>query len=139
MKKTAIFLLLTVFLVSCKQEINKADLKKLNGYWEIEKVITQDGEKKEYKVNPTVDFFEVKNNKGFRQKVMPQLDGTFQTNNIRELVSVSEAAGDFYLNYTTDYGKWKEEIIELRDSVLVVKNAAEIEYHYKRHTPFSIK
>lgn len=139
MKQTALLLLLLVVTAACRQEVKEGDIARLNGYWEIQKAVMEDGQKKEYKVNPTIDFFQVKDKKGFRQKVMPQFDGTFATNMIRETVSVTDDNGVFYLNYATDYGKWKEEIIVLQDSVLVVRNAAEIEYHYKKYTPFSLK
>ncbi len=139
MKKYVLVFVLGLIFISCKQDIKESDLSKLNGYWEIEKAIMKDGEKKEYKVNPTIDFFEVKNKKGFRQKVMPQFNGTFQTNNIKELVTVTEKDGDYYLNYVTPFGKWKEAIVSLQDSVLVLQNDAEIEYHYKRHIPFTLK
>ena len=56
MKKIVLFLVFSL-LVSCKQSITEADLQNLNGYWEIEKVMLPDGEKKEYKINETVDFF----------------------------------------------------------------------------------
>jgi|SRR6478672_7279956 len=139
MRKTLWIVLLCVITASCKKEIKANEINKINGYWEIEKVILADGEKKEYKVNPTVDYFELKGNKGFRQKVMPQLDGTYQTNNLKETISVSNVDGDYYINYVTEYGKWKEEIIEIQDSVLVLKNKDDLEYHYKKSTPFSLK
>lgn len=139
MKKILFGLFITLIFISCKQSVKETDVSKINGYWEIEKVELPDGGKKEYKVNQTVDFFEVKDNKGFRQKVMPQLDGTYQTNNIRELIVITQESGDYYVNYTTDYGKWKEEILELTDSVFVVKNKENLEYHYKRPIAFSIK
>lgn len=139
MKKTTIILCFSLLLVSCKQAIKEKDIIKLNGYWEIQKVELPSGEKKEYKVNETIDFFEIKNNKGFRQKVMPQLDGRYLTNDIKETIQISNEEGDFFINYTTSYGKWKEEIIELRDSALVLKNKDNIEYHYKRQVPFSVK
>jgi hypothetical protein len=139
MKKATIILVFSLVLVSCKQAIRDKDITKLNGYWEIQKVELPGGEKKEYKVNETIDFFEIKNNKGFRQKVMPQLDGRYLTNDIKETIQISNEEGDFFINYTTSYGKWKEEIIELRDSTLVLKNKDNLEYHYKRQVPFSVK
>lgn len=139
MKKFALLFIFAFSFTSCKQNIKDTDIAKLNGYWEIEKVVMKNGEKKDYKVNPTIDFFEVKGHKGFRQKVMPQLDGTFQTNTLRENISISNVNGEFYIHYTTEYGKWKEAIIALEDSVLVVKNEAAIEYHYKKYIPFSLK
>lgn len=139
MKKTVGFFVLTLMLISCKQTITSKDIVKINGYWEIEKVELPDGEDKDYKVNPTIDYFEVKNNKGFRQKVMPQFDGTYLTNNLKETIQVTEESGNFHINYTTQYGKWKEEIIEIKDSVLVLKNKENLEYHYKKSVPFSVK
>ena len=139
MKNTLLFFLLSFLFLSCKPSVNEADLVKINGYWEIQKVELPQGGKKEYKVNETIDFFSLKNNSGFRQKVMPQLDGTYLTNDIKEDIKVSNKDGVFYINYTTPYGKWKEEILEIQDSVLVLKNKDNLEYHYKRQVPFSIK
>ena len=139
MKNTITILLFGLLLVSCKQSITDKDIVKINGYWEIEKVILKDGEKKDYKVNETIDYFELKSNKGFRQKVMPQFDGTFRTNDIKETISVNKIDNIFYINYTTTYGKWKEEIIEIHDSILVLKNKDKLEYHYKKFKPFSLK
>jgi len=139
MRKTIPILLFSILLISCKQAIREKDVVKINGYWEIQKVELPDGNKKEYKVNETIDFFEVHGDKGFRQKVMPQLDGKYLTNDIKESIVISNEEGDFFINYTTSYGKWKEEIIELRDSTLVLKNKDNLEYHYKRQIPFSIK
>jgi len=145
MKKIHTFLLLGIFLVSCKQEIKENDINKINGYWEIEKVILKDGEKKDYKINETIDYFELRQAQsdkkwnGFRQKVMPQLDGTYKTNNLKEAISISSENGSYFVNYSTSYGKWKEEIIEIQDSVLVLKNEEELQYNYKKYQPFSLK
>ena len=139
MRKPLWILLLLVMVLSCKKAITETAISKINGYWEIEKVILADGTKKEYKVNPTIDYFELKDNKGFRQKVMPQLDGTYTTNNLKEMILISNEGGDYYINYSTSFGKWKEEILELEDSILIVKNAANLEYHYKKQIPFTLK
>lgn len=132
MKNAFIVLFCSLLFVSCKQEIKPVDLAKLNGYWEIEKVVFEKGEEKEYKMNETFDFFQIKNNKGVRTKVMPQFDGTFLTTDTFENVSVRFAGEQVFLDYKTDYAKWSEEIISLSDDKLVVKNAQKIEYHYKK-------
>ena len=138
MKK--IFCLLCIIsLISCQQEIKQEDFVKLNGYWEIKQVTKKDGEKKDYKVNETIDFFDLKNNAGIRQKVMPQFDGTYKTNDIKESIKIIDSNKVYYIQYTTDYGKWKEEIIELKDSTLVLKNSDKLEYTYKKFKPFSLK
>lgn len=137
--KRILLLIVLVSALSCKQKITEADLSNLNGYWEIEKVELPDGDKKEYKVNETIDFFKIEANKGFRKKVMPQLDGTYLTNDIQEDVVVVVKDGDASLQYKTTYASWKEEIIELTKDKLVVKNEQEIEYYYKRPAKFSVK
>ena len=137
--KRILLLIVLVSALSCKQKITEADLSNLNGYWEIEKVELPDGDMKEYKVNETIDFFKIEANKGFRKKVMPQLDGTYLTNDIQEDVVVVIKDGDASLQYKTTYAYWKEEIIELTKDKLVVKNQQEIEYYYKRPAKFSVK
>jgi hypothetical protein len=137
--KRILLLIVLVSALSCKQKITEADLSNLNGYWEIEKVELPDGDKKEYKVNETIDFFKIEANKGFRKKVMPQLDGTYLTNDVQEDVIVVIKDGDASLQYKTTYASWKEEIIELTKDKLVVKNQQEMEYYYKRPAKFSVK
>lgn len=44
--KKILFLFVLSTVLSCKQKISDADILNLNGYWEIEKVILLDGEKK---------------------------------------------------------------------------------------------
>jgi hypothetical protein len=138
MKKIGL-LLLTLVLFSCHSTVKKEDLKKLNGYWEIKQVTLADGKKKDYKINETIDYFELKDKAGFRQKLMPQFDGKYHTNGIKENINIIAKDNDFFIEYHTPYGKWQEEIIEIADSTLVLKNAAKLEYEYKRFTPFSLK
>ena len=138
MKKIFLFIVFGL-LLSCKQTISKTDLNNLNGYWEIEKVELPDGDKKEYKVNETIDFFKIKDGKGFRKKVMPQLDGTYLTNDIQEDIVIAVKDGDATIKYKTTYASWKEDVIELTKDKLVVKNEQDLEYHYKRPVKFSVK
>ena len=137
--KKILFLIVLGSVLSCKQKITDADISNLNGYWEIEKVELPDGDKKEYKVNETIDFFKIDGNKGFRKKVMPQLDGTYLTNDIQEDIVIAVKDGDATIQYKTTYASWKEEIIELPKDKLVVKNEQDLEYHYKRPVKFSVK
>jgi hypothetical protein len=138
MKKVIVFFVL-VLMVSCKQDIQSGDLKKLNGYWEIDFVDMPDGSKKEYKVNESVDYFELKDLKGFRKKVYPQLDGKYLVNNLEERIEIEKVNDKWKLKYATPYSKWSEGIVEIRDSILVIENDAKMLYHYKRLTPFSVK
>ena len=144
MKKIVCFFLFFA-LISCNREVKQSDISKINGYWEIEKVILASGENKDYKISETIDYFELQKGKqanyfsGFRKKVMPQLDGKYLVNDIAEKIVITKEKSDFYINYSTDYLTWKEQIIEIQDSVLVLINNDKVEYHYKKAVPFSLK
>lgn len=139
MKKIGVLLLFSLLFIGCKQKITDAELAKINGYWEIEKAELPDGSKKEYTVNPTIDFIEIKGKNGFRKKVMPQLDGTYLMNNVSEKIEVENTEGTVVLKYSTSYAKWKEEVLEVSNERLVIKNDQDLEYTYKRPKPFSVK
>ena len=64
MKKTA-YLLFATLIISCAQKVSKEETQKLNGYWEIEKVLLADGSEKDYKVNLMYDFFKIGKEKRF--------------------------------------------------------------------------
>ena len=137
MKKT-IAIAFLIILSSCHQKITKQDISKLNGYWEIEKVTFFDGANKKYTYNESFDYFQIKGNKGFRKKVMPQLDGRFLVNNQFEMIEVTFENDIAYINYKTPYAKWKEEIETISNEKLVLINAAKAEYHYKKSAPINI-
>lgn len=139
MRKIAIVFLVGILSFACKKEISAQELTKLNGYWEIEKAEMPDGSEKEYTINTTIDFFKVDNKKGFRKKVMPQLDGKYLMNDLTENIQLENKDGDIFVYYNTPYAKWKEEILELSDDKMVVKNDQDITYYYKRATKFTLK
>ncbi|MBP6759387.1 MAG: hypothetical protein KA133_09060 [Flavobacterium sp.] len=139
MKNTFRILFLSFLFISCQQKIKPEDISKINGYWEIEKVVFDQGKDKEYGINESYDYFQIdKNNKGFRKKVMPQLDGTFMVNDTYENVTVRFEDDKVYLDYSTAYAKWSEELIVVSDKELVFKNAEKKEYHYKKAESLNI-
>jgi hypothetical protein len=139
MKKVFVVLLVALLFVGCKQKITPADVANINGYWEIEKVVLADGKDKKYGMNESFDYFRIdKNNTGIRKKVMPQLDGTFLVNDSFENVKIRFADDQTFLDYSTPYMKWSEEIIALTPTELVVLNAEKKEYHYKKTGPINL-
>lgn len=138
MKKIALIAFVSILSTACNTKVNSSDIPKINGYWEIEKVIFSDGKTKEYTINESFDYFEVKNNIGIRKKVMPQLDGTFLVNDAFENVKINEVNEKQYINYSTSFSKWKEEVRSISDEKLILINDAKNEYHYKRAAPINI-
>lgn len=139
MKNSIIVFLLSLLFIGCKQKIQSGDISKINGYWEIEKVVFDQGKEKEYGVNQNYDYFQIDaNNKGIRKKVAPQLDGTFLVNDTYENVKVRFQDEKAYLDYVTPYMKYSEEIITLTSDELVTSNAQKKEYHYKKAVAINI-
>ena len=84
-------------------------------------------------------YLEIKDSTGFRQKVMPQFDGKYKTNGLKETIKVFKVDGAYFLGCETPFGKWNEEILSIADSALVLKNKRDQIYTYKRFKPFSLK
>lgn len=140
MKNTLVILFVSFLFISCQQKIKREDLSKINGYWEIEKVVFDKGEDKDYTINESYDYFQIgKDNIGFRKKVMPQLDGTFLVNDTQEDVKVRFENEKVFLDYNTPYAKWSEELKAITDDKLVFKNTENNEYHYKKATPINLQ
>lgn len=138
MKKAVLILFVSLLAISCHKKVTPDDIATINGYWEIEEVVFPDGTHKKYSINETFDYFEIKNNKGIRKKVMPQLNGTFLVNDDSEKLEIKEEKGIYYIYYYTPFNKWKEELVALSDDELVILNDAKKEYHYKRAAPINL-
>jgi len=139
MKKVFLLAITFCLLVSCTEKASIKDINKINGYWEISKVVLPSQEPKEYNISEVIDYIEVKNNIGYRKKVAPQFDGTFKVNNEKESIKILDSNSVIYIVYTTKTITWKEQLVELSDSLLVLKNKQNIKYYYKKHIPFSRK
>jgi hypothetical protein len=139
MKKTGVILIFIILFVSCNQKIENRDIQKINGYWEIEKVVFPQGEDKVYNVNEDYDYFKIdKQNKGFRKKVKPQLDGTFLVNNTFEKVTITSQNNKVILHYKTAFATWKEALTVISDDKMVLTTQANINYYYKKAAPINI-
>jgi hypothetical protein len=70
---------------------------------------------------------------------MPQLDGTFLVNDSQENVKVRFEDDKAFLDYTTPYAKWSEELTAISKDKLVLKNTENKEYHYKKTAPINLE
>ena len=132
MKNVVVFLFFSFLFISCHPKINPNDICKMNGYWEIDKVVFDQGKDKEYSINESYDYFQIdKNNSGFRKKVMPQLDGTFLVNDSKESLKFRFEENKTFIDYETAYAKWSEELVAISNDELVLINSDKKEFHYK--------
>lgn len=125
---------------SCKKDgVEEKDLSYLNGYWEIMEVSLPDGSKKEYTVNPSIDFIQLENRMGFRRKLKPNFNGTYDASNRdMEKFNIKPKNETFLLIYDNEFDQWEEELVELDSLFFSVVNQEGIKYSYKRFQPIAI-
>lgn len=139
--KVVLGLCFILVLQACQ---SKADMQAIqshiSGYWEIEKAQLPDGTEKDYSINATIDYFELKENQtGVRYKVVPQFNGEFLTNDIPESFLVKEKEGAIWLEYKTEFSTWEEQVLSVTEEKMVMENENKIKYYYKRAEPVQIK
>jgi hypothetical protein len=76
---------------------------------------------------------------GFRKKVYPNLDGTFDTSNDAEKFNLIEESNGFEMHYKTQLSKWVEKLDALNENSFSVTNAEHITYSYKRFKPINVQ
>ncbi len=134
MKYFTYALLPLLFLSSCSR--NPATfISHVNGYWEIESVTLSNGTKRDYKINQTIDYISINDSfVGFRKKLKPLFDGSFETSNDAELLHLIIEKDSLNAYYKTPYSTWKETILFASKQQLKVVNQNNDVYLYKRFT-----
>ncbi|NDV16055.1 hypothetical protein GO009_08465 [Muricauda sp. TY007] len=138
MKRILPFLLILLFWSCNDSSVNKDDLRYLNGYWEISEVEFPDGSKKQYAVNTSIDFIKFEDGKGYRKKMQPRFDGTYDTSNDMEDFEVSHTNETIILLYSTELSEWEEKLVQLDSVSFSVINQEGVTYKYKRFEPIKI-
>ncbi|KAA1246462.1 lipocalin family protein [Aquimarina sp. RZ0] len=134
MQKTLLNIIAIVSILSCSSPKPETYIDYINGYWEIEKVVTKEGKEKQYNFNQHIDFFEVTEMKGVRKKVQPTLDGKYISTNHSERVTLKIENDSLRIYYKTQLATWKETIISAKENQMILKNEAGNLYFYKSHT-----
>lgn len=127
--------LVIILITACNNQDPEEQIPHLEGYWEIEKVEFSKDSIRTYTFNETVDFLDLEDGKGFRKKVRPQLDGSFQVTNDAEKVELKVQDNSLFLFYSTPYDTWKEKVLKAEENQLKIENERGIIYHYKRFEP----
>ena len=127
----------------CNTKINIEDLSNLNGYWQIEKVTFPNGETKDFTISPTIDYIEIEDLEGFRKKVQPKFDGTYETSDDAEFFSIVITGAIYQMRYNSNEksnpGMQREEwLIQLSENGFSVVNKDTLTYTYKRFEPINV-
>jgi len=118
------------FTLSCSNQIN---LDFINGYWEIVSVSKENKFIKEYPFSNAVDFFKIDSlNKGFRKKIKPKINGSFEVTLHEIPIFIEDKKDYFEIIYFSAGNKFSETIELLDQNRLVIKNSEGIIFSYKR-------
>ena len=130
--RKSIFLFLFFLIISCSNNNNLASINAINGYWQINKVIDLDGNKKEYPINEVYDFFEIKNKIGFHKKVVWQPTGKFLVNDLQENIKINVVKDDVILDFSSRFGKHSDMLESISDQEMVLVSKENVKYYYTK-------
>lgn len=137
LKRLLIFLFI-ILNIGC-QNNNESYIKHLNGYWEIRKVLLPSGEEHVYNYNEFIDYFNVSDSlKGFRKKLKPTLNATFEGSNDAEAFVIKIEQDSLNIYYHTNFSNWKETILFANKKELKIINADRNVYIYKSYKPINL-
>jgi len=133
--KRILIIIITLLNLSCSKN-PESYIEHLNGYWEIEKVILASGEEHTYSYNEFVDYFSVPDSlKGFRKKLKPLPNGTFETTKDSEQFTLKVENDSLNIYYKTEFSSWKETILKASNDELKIINTVKNIYIYKPYKP----
>ncbi|MBL7472156.1 hypothetical protein [Robertkochia sediminum] len=131
-------LILALTIMSCNQQPEQ--IAPIAGYWEIEKAESPDGETRNYKVNTSVDHYQLETDStGFKTRLTPQFDGSFLTTGDREAFKVEKGKNGLKLHFTTPFSNHTETVILLKEQQLILTNEAGMRYTYKRYEKMNLE
>ena len=133
-----IVVILCFLFFSCAEEKKVINLSNLNGYWEIERVITSSGSEKKFGFNPFVDFFKTTDSIGFRSKVKPQFGGSYQSNQQKISYRINTKNDSVFITYKNAQKTWNDVLIEASETQICLQNDLGNLYFYRPYTPIII-
>ena len=116
----------------CKDEITPANLNELNGYWNIDFITHKNETFYPKGATKLVDFYVIKDQKGFRKKVQPQFDNKFLVTEDLNNFNIFFKGTDCFMKFETLWDQWEEKIILLSNDKLILEHQNN-RYHYSRH------
>ncbi len=128
-----------LLICSCGDRVSREDITFLAGYWEIKQVKFPNGDTKTYDMNATIDYIDITGTKGYRKKVQPLIDGSFETSDDAEYFSIIERDGSFIVVYESSMDVWEEEIRSIKETELRLVNEDQITYIYERFQPITLE
>ena len=124
-----------MILISCESEVSTY-IPFIEGYWEIVNVSKDQKKVKDYKMSGSVDYFKVNADlSGYRKKVTPRFDGTFEISQHISEFTLSIKDNHLWVIYTNNNVTYSEKIVRANNSSLILSNSDGFIYTYKPYEP----
>ena len=99
----------------------------------------QDGSSRTYGPASVIDYIVLKENKGYKKKVQPRIDGTYQVSKDQEPLEIHSSDSGFSIVYQNQLSSWQDRLVSLDSTQYSIINEDGITYTYIRYQPISIE
>ena len=125
-------ILMLLFLdIGCHSRIVKPEIGLLAGYWRIDFITHKNETFRPKGITKLLDYYSLNKNSGLRKKVEPLIDNNFIITEDQNPFTIVDNGEDYFIQFETKWDQWREKIIELSKSELVLEHQ-EKRYHYVR-------
>jgi len=139
MRKYILCIIIASSIWSCGNN-PESYIEHIEGYWEIKDVSKNNKSIKSFTISTSVDYFKVNDDlTGYRKKVAPSLDGTFNITQHESPFILKVENNKLYIYYTVNNVTFKETLQRASDKELIIKNAEGFKYTYKPFEQFTFK
>jgi hypothetical protein len=139
MRKYVLFIIIASSICSCRNN-PESYIEHIEGYWEIKDVSKNNKSIKSFTISTSVDYFKVNDDlTGYRKKVAPSLDGTFNITQHESPFILKVENNKLYIYYTVNNVTFKETLQKASDKELIITNAEGFKYTYKPFEQFTFE
>ena len=117
--------------MGCNSRLVKPEIELLNGYWRIDFISQKNETFRPEGITKLLDYYSLEKNIGVRKKVEPLINNNFIITEDRNSFRIVYNGKDYFLQFETRWDQWREKIIKLNKSELVLEHQ-EKKYHYIR-------
>ena len=117
--------------MGCNSRLVKPEIELLNGYWRIDFISQKNETFRPEGITKLLDYYSLEKNIGVRKKVEPLINNNFIITEDRNPFRIVYNGKDYFLQFETRWDQWREKIIKLNKSELVLEHQ-EKKYHYIR-------
>ena len=112
----------------------------ISGYWEITNVKKNNEVIMEYSYSPIIDYWQIDEDlKGFRKKVMPNLEGKLIVTQHSMTLELKPENGNLNVYYNDNGNSYMETIMRASATELIITNEDGLIYTYKPYQQINLE